>query len=127
MVASALQHLDAQVPVEITSPSDTISPRYTEALKEAVLNSGTFRLETPNTSSTHLRATVAVGGLATCGDTQFRAVAIVVTVASHSGANKAVSVVTAVYEMGNEEESARHQLARLEEIAEAFGIPSTSH
>src|SRR6266496_1902750 len=118
-LALSFGRLGAQVPIEIMSPDDTVSTRYVDALKRAVLTSSSFVLKT---SGPRLRVHPVVGGMVTinCGENhnQFRGVAMLMS--AIPGDQEAVFV--SVFTVGEENDAAKQNLLRLYETATRLGI-----
>jgi hypothetical protein len=116
--------LNAQVPIEIvtTDTTDSMSTRYSDALKREVLASPSFVLKT---SGPRLRVTPVVGGTVTthCGEhrNEFRGIAMLMS----GSLGDREMVFASVFEVGEEREAASKNLLRLYEAATTLGVPGT--
>jgi hypothetical protein len=112
--------LAAQTPIEIVPPKDTAAAGFAAALKQAVLSSSSFVL---TTSGPRLRVRTVIGGATsvTCGDSSavVRGVALYMT----DALGNHPAVLASLFRVGEEQETAQHQLVTFYEIATSMRIP----
>ena len=118
------RRLHSQVPIAVVEARETGSEAYVRALKAALLGSGSFRYVESETQR-HVSVAVLTGTTLTCGATQYRSVALIISVRP-SRPTDGEYVVSAMYEMGNEESSAQGQLEHIHRSALLLGITGTS-